>query len=80
MKLTDENIDFILRADKILQKPNHFPDGEKTVSLYKQVFEEEIRAKNPKYNKTLKPTCASCIKYCVKMMMDKINEITELRE
>ena len=80
MKLSDSDIDFILRADKILQKPNHFPDGEKTVSLYKQVFEEEIRAKNPKYNKTLKPTCASCIKYCVKMMMDKINEITELRE
>jgi len=80
MKLTDNDIDFIIKADEILKKPNHFPDGEKTINLYKVVFEEEIKNKNQKYNKTLKPTCASCIKFCVKMLMEKIKELDVLSD
>ena len=65
MKINNEQIEFFQKANKILQTPNHFPDGNKVVDYYKEIYAEEIEQKKSPYYRSLSPGCLSCIRFCV---------------
>lgn len=65
MTITNDEIQWFVEANKILQTPNHFPDGHKAVDLYKKIFKEEIEKKKTPYYRSLSPGCLSCIRHCV---------------
>jgi hypothetical protein len=65
MKINNEQIEFFQKANKILQTPNHFPDGNKVVDYYKEIYADEIEQKKSPYYRSLSPGCLSCIRFCV---------------
>lgn len=65
MKINNEQIEFFQKANKILQTPNHFPDGNKVVDYYKEIYADEIEQKKSPYYRSLSPGCLSCIRHCV---------------
>lgn len=65
MKINDEQIKFFQWANKILQTPNHFPDGNRVIDEYKLIFKEELEKKKSPYYRSLSPGCMSCIRHCV---------------
>lgn len=65
MKISNEQIEFVVWANKLLQQPNRFPDGNKVLDIYKEVFAEEITQKKSPYYRSLSPGCMSCIRHCV---------------
>lgn len=65
MKLTSEQIDFFQKANKILQTPSHFPDGNKVMEEYMKIYKEEYEQKKAPYYRSLSPSCGSCIRHMV---------------
>ena len=74
MKITSEQIDFIQKAKKTINR-GYYPDGHKAVDMYMQVFEEEI--KQGKMKKNLSPRCGSCIKEAVNALYNIIIKLEE---
>ena len=75
MKINNEQIEFVVWANKLLQQPNRFPDGNKVIDIYKNVFSEEIAQKKPPYFRSLSPGCMSCIRFCVFTLKNKLVEL-----
>ena len=65
MKINNEQIEWFQSANKILQTPNHFPDGQKAVEYYREIYADEISHKKSPYYRSLSPGCLSCIRHCV---------------
>ena len=65
MKINNEQIEFFQKANKILQTPGHFPDGNKVVDEYMKIYKEEYEQKKAPYYRSLSPSCGSCIRHCV---------------
>jgi len=64
MKISNEQIEFFVKANKILQQPSHFPDGNKVIDYYKEIYADEIAQKKAPYYRSLSPSCGSCIRHC----------------
>lgn len=64
MKINNEQIEFFVKANKILQTPSHFPDGNKVVDEYMKIYKEEYEQKKAPYYRSLSPSCGSCIRHC----------------
>ena len=65
MTINNEQIEFFQKAFKILQNPQRYPDGNKCVDYYKEIYKEEIKNKKNPYHRSLSPSCGSCIRHCV---------------
>lgn len=74
MKITSEQIDFIQKAKNTLNR-GYYPEGNKAVDMYMQVFEEEI--KQGKMRKNLSPRCGSCITEAVNALYNLIIKLEE---
>ena len=76
MKISNEQIEFFVKANKILQVPSHFPDGNKVLEEYKKIYEEELKNKKAPYYRSLSASCGSCIRHCV---FTCINDLRKLK-
>lgn len=75
MVITNEDIDFVQKAFKIFQTPGHYPDGKKSIDIYKKVYAEEINNKQKPYYRSLSPGCGSCIRHCIFTMKNSLTEL-----
>lgn len=75
MKINNEQIEFFQKANKILQHPGHFPDGNKVYDEYHKIFEEEIKNKVSPYYRSLTPSCGSCIRFMTFAVANKLKEL-----
>lgn len=75
MKISNEQIDFFYKANKILQTPSHFPDGNKVMEEYRKIYEEELKNKKAPYYRSLSPSCGSCIRHMVYMVANDMRAL-----
>lgn len=75
MVISNEDIEFIVKANKILQNPQRYPDGQKCIDIYKRVYADEIAARKNPYYRSLSPSCGSCIRHCVFTLASTLKEL-----
>lgn len=76
MKIDNEQIEFFVKANKILQVPSHFPDGNKVMEEYMEIYKEEYEQKKTPYYRSLSPSCGSCIRH---MVFTVANDLRKLK-
>lgn len=75
MKINNEQIEFFQKANKILQTPGHFPDGNRVYDEYRKIYEEELEKKVSPYYRSLSPSCGSCIRHMTFMVANDMKRL-----